>query len=50
MALVHVSLVLNSTCGSTISFGSTFLLFSLVGKDLGINGFEIKVCKVCYLL
>ena len=54
MALVHVSLVHNSTCGSTISFSSirnnfTFLLLSLVGKDLNINGFEIKVCKVCYL-
>ena len=54
MAFVHMSLVHNSTCDSTISFSNiinsfTFFLFSLVGKDLSINSFEIKVCKVCYL-
>ena len=53
MDLVHTSLVHSSTHSSTISFSSnnfSFLLFSLVGKDLSVNGFEVKVYEIRYLV
>ena len=52
VALVHTSLVHSSTHNNTISFSSnsfSFLLFSLVGKDLSVNGFKVKVYKIRYL-
>ena len=56
MALVHTSLIHGSTYNSTISFNNcsnncfTFLFLGLVSKDLSINGLEVKVRKIHYLV
>ena len=55
-----MNLVYSSTHNGIISFNNTisfrsisnifsFLLFSLIGKDLSVNSFEAKVCEICYL-